>query len=1042
MHDILDISGLFECLNYSNSPYFYIDSRLEEVTSFSHIFRLAKKKCGLRGVYALEDRSRKCPEKTFVPMVYVCEAESEKHALDIHKFVWNQNCVPFLLVVTPKSFRLYPGFNFDTALNADGQDQHLLQVARTAKDVLEGLSDFSADSIDSGHVWDRWLQESNSEKRVDQNLLKNLEKLSWWLRKKGLDRKCAHSLIGKYVYLRYLRDRDIISDRKLIQWGVDLKSIFGRDATVEGYNGLIEKLDQWLNGGIFPFPSEGDDAPQDIHIKKIASTFLGDDMSSGQMYFDFKAYNFEHIPIETLSIVYQQFLHSEERGRSQGAYYTPLHLVNFILAELDGKLALNAGMKVLDPACGSGAFIVQCYRMLIEKEMAAKGTIKLNPLELKSLLTQSIFGIDIDEDACGVTELSLVLTLLDYVDPPDLEDERYRNFKLPALRNRNVFCCEGGLFHENSSPIKIMFEMQFDWIIGNPPWNRLTKSTNGASECAAVDWVLSNKKKYPINNMQIAEAFVWRSSELLSDKGVTGFLLPSQTLFKNQENANEFRKSFFKQMDVWCIVNFSNLRHLMFQGAHNPAAAFFYKKSKSFDDKPGSILTYAPFAINQNSHFGSSRRGRKKIWTILMNSDEMREVPYREVLSGLAAPWKMAMWGMARDTRLLNSIDKEYCSLSEFAIQHGLSICQGLEIRPSNNSNEIEPLQEIARKYKLNTKALQKSGKIFNIPKNALDILSEDMAFVRKGRGVKPLEVCYPPHIIVNAHRTFSVFSDAFIVVPARQIGIAGDQSKRDLLKALTLYLNSDFVEYQQKLSSTTWGIERGRLTQEDLQQLPVPLNHLSPKETREWVELHDELASYSENCMEDKKFLEYSSLNQKQFNQLISQVNIKVNELLKLSEEEQHHINDFIKLRMKLNDGATPSAALKYATTEDLRLYAEILKEALDDFLDADVRDQHRVSAICSPTMVLLSVEHADDQPAGPILINEVTDANLKRMLDSLESILEFELGQWIYFQKNLKIFRGRSTYFLKKRHIINWVPSQAFTDSDEFIAEKLMCN
>ena len=214
------------------------------------------------------------------------------------------------------------------------------------------------------------------------------------VKRERITRTNSHALIGKYVYLRYLRDRNILSDRKLKQWNIDLSSVFGRTATVSGFEKLVGKIDQWLNGSIFPVPNKGDLSPKDKHIQKVASVFLGDDPISGQMHLDFKAYNFEHIPIETLSVVYQQFLHAEKRGPSQGAYYTPVYLVNFMLDELDSKKMLKKGMKVFDPACGSGAFIVQCFRRLIERELSTANRSKLKPSELKNLLVEHIFGID------------------------------------------------------------------------------------------------------------------------------------------------------------------------------------------------------------------------------------------------------------------------------------------------------------------------------------------------------------------------------------------------------------------------------------------------------------------------------------------------------------------------------------------------------------------------------------------------------------------------------------------------------------------------
>ena len=114
MHHTIDIKEFLGCLNYSDSPYFFEGSRLDEVNSYSNAFRIAREKCGLKGVYALDgNHGGKSTGKSIVPLVYVCEAESEKQAIERHRLVWNQNCVPFLLVVTPKSVRLYPGFKLD-----------------------------------------------------------------------------------------------------------------------------------------------------------------------------------------------------------------------------------------------------------------------------------------------------------------------------------------------------------------------------------------------------------------------------------------------------------------------------------------------------------------------------------------------------------------------------------------------------------------------------------------------------------------------------------------------------------------------------------------------------------------------------------------------------------------------------------------------------------------------------------------------------------------------------------------------------------------
>src|ERR1035438_1988004 len=226
-------------------------------------------------------------------------------------------------------------------------------------------------------------------------------------------------MIGKFVYLHYLRQRDILSNSRLEQWGVDPEHIFTRLTT---FTDLVQNVDEWLNGSVFPISANKIKEFGADRLRKMASVFRGEEAMSGQLPL-FDIYDFSFIPIETLSVIYEQFLHSTLRpsgkseGKVKGAYYTPVPLVNYMLDKLDSRKPLQAGMRVLDLSCGSGAFLVQCYRKLIERRLQELGR-HLRPAELGRILTNHIFGVDIDEDACQIAELSLALTLLEYVDPP------------------------------------------------------------------------------------------------------------------------------------------------------------------------------------------------------------------------------------------------------------------------------------------------------------------------------------------------------------------------------------------------------------------------------------------------------------------------------------------------------------------------------------------------------------------------------------------------------------------------------------------------
>lgn len=231
-----------------------------------------------------------------------------------------------------------------------------MEVARDANEVISKFSMFTSKAIDSRDIWQQ--QKISIEKRVDRHLLANLERLSKVLTSEGynLPIEDAHSLIGKYIYLKYLKDRGILSSENFSRAGIDEGHVFSRSAKKEKLYQLEIFLDEFLNGSVFPLPSRN--KIDSKHIKKVAGVFKGDDPESSQQVL-FDIYDFSYVPIETLSVVYQQFLHQKGQGRSKGAYYT-LHLVNFILDELNAKRPLNEGMRVFDPSCGSGAFLEAC----------------------------------------------------------------------------------------------------------------------------------------------------------------------------------------------------------------------------------------------------------------------------------------------------------------------------------------------------------------------------------------------------------------------------------------------------------------------------------------------------------------------------------------------------------------------------------------------------------------------------------------------------------------------------------------------------------
>ncbi len=1048
----MDVRKLISALGYDKSSSFIDKDHFDSDPSRAHAFRRAREYCGLQGVYALTDRGGGEGVPGITPVVYVCDSEAAKGKArkdpdELHRLVWNQNAAPFLVVVTAGQVRLYPGFQY-------APDGPAICVNDTIDSAVVALRELKLDanSIDEGAVWRSMGKHVTPNSRVDWRLLDQLRDLGERLRHHDhLAPSTAHALIGKYVYLRYLRDREILSNRKFERWGLSQDVVFGRNATVAGLREVVNRLEERLNGSIFPLPLSDSDAPCDEDVRLVASTFMGDEPGSGQTHLSFEAYDFSHIPIETLSNVYEQFLHAERegdgqstegRGKKLGAYYTPVHLVDFILDELDSKRRLVKGMKVLDPACGSGAFLVQAYRRVVERELRKAHDAKLTPARLRSLLVDTVFGVDKDKDACRVAHLSLSLTLLDYVDPPDLESSRYREFRMPNLMETNIFHCPEGFFDPEARWRKKIPNARFDWVASNPPWRDIKSNTADPAERHVLEWMKKEASGRPTGGNQIAEAFAWRAADILEDDGLAGVLMPAMTLFKAE--SRRFRKRFFSYLDVWCVVNLANLRRNLFAGrAEVPAAVLFYSRlpdEQSGEGPEASILTYAPMTATQLASRSQQVHRRKEPWVIEVDASEIKEIPQADAATGDSLVWKAAMWGSPRDARLIQSLRSSFVAFGDFASQQGLPIHQGVELRKTG-SKDVEFCKELVGKNKLMMRTRKMTGAMFSMPPEALATIQRDEAHLREGRNMVPLSICRPPHVVVDVSRNFAVFSNSFIAVPSRQIGIAGGQSKAKLLKATALLLNSDFSRYHDFLVSPQWGVHFGISTQSTLKNMPVPFEKIGTNGIARWAALYDKLAK-ADKARRELEEAPLLSHTRRGFAQSVDDLEVKLNDLVYeafgLDEDERAMVEDMVKVKMGMVESKWGEPHVRPATKPEMKAYARTLKRTLDDFLDKSDGLRHEVAVLHGDDFAWITVTLAKKRRGAAVKIEEASGKTADK-LNEVRRQLRHDHGQWLYFNRTLRIFEGKTTHMTKPRCRLAWLKSQALADADDLIADIL---
>lgn len=1011
-------ADLIEILEYNQSSAFLQAEQLNDYPGYAHIFRKAQQTSGLQGVYTLKDEAG----QSIVPLIYVCEADSEEMAKTIHKQVWNQNIVPFLLMTSPQHIRLYSGFAYESKQD----EQAIVSIAKNTREILEKLDGFQAEQIDEGHIWNKWGQEVKPSSRVDWKLLEQLDLLGQWLRQ-DLDRHTAHALIGKFVYLRYLRDRGILSDDRLAKCGLQESDIFGSNTNLDNFNQIIEYLEDWLNGAVFPLQLNNTETK---HIQQIAAVFNGDEIDTGQYHLDFRAYDFAHIPIETLSVVYEQFIHADERGRNQGAYYTPVHLVNFMLDEMEAKKPLQDNVTVFDPACGSGAFLVQCYRRLIERTYFIKG--KLLPSELRRLLEQHIFGVDLDKDACSVTGLSLVLTLLDYITPPDLKV--HHNFKIPTLLGNNII--QSDFFAQH-----VLSEKKFDWVISNPPWREIKGKQKiedmPEEDKHAFTWMKQNNKTKPVGGYQLAEAFSWKVLDNITDNGVIGMLMPAMCLFKTQSKG--FRKAFFSQTNTWCVANFANLANVLFAGRSTvPAATIFYENLHQEKEQYEYITTYSPFLVNQESNLAKNRNKNLETWHFTINHIEIQSIYTDFVKDGDALHWKVAMWGKYRDYKLLKKINTKFSTFDNFKKHNSLNVHEG-DIRSCQSSSHlIEHVSSVIGKNKLITKNLPKNRRFYFFPKKAIEKITKNTDCFKKGTSNTSISVSTPPHIIVSRTRRFAIFCNEFLAVPARQIGISGKAAQEYLLKALALYLVSDFSLYHQLFYASEFGVQKSVADLSTLDALPVSLEKLKNEQLEALVDIYNGLTRFDQEIFysEQEIFLDASHAN-KELQLLEKKSNILIFNLLNLSKKERYLVEDLVHYRSQLLRGKTKGTVVEPPEETELQEYASILKSQLDAFLDLP-DEQYQIAIYYDGHSGMMSVNLTQEKLDEYVKVQKVNPETSSEFYKLRRRLLRHH-SQWFYFERNLTVFDGDTTYLFKPMQRLHWLRSQALVDADNLIADTL---
>ena len=276
-------------------------------------------------------------------------------------------------------------------------------------------------------------------------------------------------------------------------------------------------------------------------------------------------FDFTQVNRDILGDVYQGYLPPDERKRL-GEFYTPTEVIEYILDAV-GYNPENEirGKKILDPACGSGSFLVEATQRLIER-YRKKGFSLRDSDEAKQIIegcTSSIFGLDIHPFACFIAEMNLLFQIVDLYDAVR---QKYKYYELPRL---NVYrtdslaslgeIIELAEFFDNSRRVMLVEETkgankikntEFDYVVGNPPYIR--------SELIPDIARASYKKHFTSSTgrFDIYVLFVERTIKWLNSRGRSGLITSNK--FMQASYGRGLREFIVKNCTINQFIDFGD----------------------------------------------------------------------------------------------------------------------------------------------------------------------------------------------------------------------------------------------------------------------------------------------------------------------------------------------------------------------------------------------------------------------------------------------------------------------------------------------------
>ena len=906
------------------------------------------------------------------------EESDDDAAAEWQREIWNQGFCPLMWLVSPKRIELYSGFG--RPQDAGDAKRNLLDAFQFVDHELARLDRLAGRlTMETGQFW-RHIRGLSRKTSVDRQLLYDLSVLERKLVASGLSRDNAQGLIGRSIFTQYLVDREIVDEGRLSQIcdRADFPSVLAdRAATIR----LFEWLRDTFNGDMFPRSSES--VPSETYLTRVRDFLTGTDLETGQL--SFFPYRFDVIPVELISAIYEQFVHSAasdaagqrrmNHARSRGVFYTPLTAVSLVLNEVFN--GLTGDETVLDLTCGSGVFLVESFRRLVH--LKTETSVRTRRA-IRDVLYQQIFGVDISSAAVRIAAFSLYLAALELdPDPRLLDGLAFDPLVDTVLLARDAFAVDFG-------------DRKFDMIVGNPPWSY--KGRQGTAARRARDPAVPRPPRGE------SLEFVRRAMEFAHETTRFGMILSATPFFSRSATGVEAAQSVVEALAPVTLVNLSDLSGWLFPNANMPAIA---------------LLARLP---EQQPHRMTLVHAR---WSPAGESSHVIEIAPSGVTTLPIASWKRnaallkaAFLGQRHDLLLLDDLWEKLEPLGTRLQALGTSLKAGLKF--GNRSGE----------------AIFSGGVSF-AGSGAISYFTvdDDLRIVHSLRAERPRRFATyraplvlikefmlqgrPRPVVAVAERD-TVFTDAYL-------GVSFADNKPEAAYLLAGILGSAVATWFFLMSGSTFGLWMQRVQGADIKALPTPdfEQSVDSEAGQRVVEL---VRGFHRRGLDDHDW---------------DLLDVAVFDLYGLDDEDRIVIRDGLyQASWQWQEGKLKS--VQPADEADLREYAYAFLATMDTWLSASNRRRMRAEIYRMPDDAPLRVIRfvLEEGPGPSRDVRElIPDGALDDVLESIGKRTKVRITEELVGIRDLRVHAADEVSIIKPSARRNWLRVQALEDADEVVQD-----